>query len=572
MYFKVKNEAIAILKNCLDKLGYEIPDEIKLDNPTNPELGDFASTISFELAKVQKRSPMEIASEIMGNIEIKSIFQKIEAKGPYINFFIDYSIFAKELLKTITKDYGQLEKTGKKIILEHTSANPNGPLHIGHIRNAIIGDSLKRLLTIAGNNLDTQYYVNDMGRQIAIIVFGIKDLKLELDPNFSEKIDHQIGNLYFKANQKLNEEPELNTKVGDLIKTYEAGKDSKLNIVFEKAVEDCLTGVKETLHKLNIEHDEFVWEGQFVRNGEVNKIVDDLIATGYTKKGEVLILDLSQDFGIEKELVLRRSDGTSLYSTRDLAYHSFKSKQGDVVLDILGADHKLAIDQVSVALELIGEKAPEVVFYEFINLPEGSMSTRRGVFVSVDDLIVEAITRAEKELKTRRPELTNNELLKIAEEIGIGAIRYYIAKLSPEKHITFKWDEALSFEKGCASIQYAHARACKLLEKSKKANDNLEIAIDNIDDEEWDLNKAETDLIRILAKFPQVISESAKIRRIHLIAQYVQDLSSAFNKFYKSEQVINHEYEYYRLLLVDKTRITIKNALDILGVVAPITM
>jgi arginyl-tRNA synthetase len=566
MYFKIKEEAIKSLKNALEKLGYEIPEEINLEFPPNPEMGDLASTISFNLAKKLRKPPIDVTKVIIEKIETSDLFEKVETKGPYINFFINYDIFSKELLNSIDENYGNLSKNDRNIVLEHTSANPNGPLHIGHIRNAIIGDSLKRILIAAGNELNTQYYVNDMGRQIAMIVFGITELGLSTDKNSDEKIDHQIGQLYFKVNEKLNKNPNLKEKVDKLIKSYESGNDSKLNRLFENTVNDTLEGVKKTLNRLRIEHDEFVWEGQFIRNGDVDKVVNDLIDTGYTKEDEVLYLDLKDDFGIEKELVLRRSDGTSLYSTRDLAYHMKKSQEGDLVLDILGSDHKLAIDQLSVALELLDEKIPEVVFYEFINLPQGSMSTRRGVFVSVDDLIDEAILRGKNELKTRRPELNNSEIDEIAEIIGIGAIRYYIAKISPEKHITFKWDDALSFEKGCVSIQYAHARACKLLEKS-----DIELDINKIEDT-WVPNKLEKDLIRILAKFPLVVEESAKMNRVHLVAQYSQDLSAAFNKFYKSEQVIGSEAEIVRLLLVDRARISIKNSLNLLGIVAPLSM
>jgi len=576
MYFEIKNEALNSLKIAIEKLSYEIPQDIKLEFPPNPKMGDLATTVSFQLAKELKMNPMDITNKIMDIIEISEIFEKVEAKGPYINFFINYNIFSKKLLETVEDSYGNLPSVNKKIILEHTSANPNGPLHIGHIRNAIIGDSLKHLLKASGYEVDTQYYVNDMGRQIAMIVFGIEKLGLtisnDLDgsPNLDDKIDHQIGNLYFKVNQYINANEDQKVKVDNLIKFYESGEDPGLDKVFEKAVNQCLLGVKETLAKLNIEHDEFVWEGQFVRNKDVDLVVDGLIASGHTKEDEVLFLNL-EDFGIEKELVLRRSDGTSLYSTRDLAYHSWKSSQGDIVLDILGSDHKLAINQISIALELIKEKAPEVIFYEFINLPEGSMSTRKGVFVSVDELIEEAIRRAKEEVQARRSDLTNEDIAKISEEIGIGAIRYYIARLSPEKHITFKWDEALSFERGCASIQYAHARACKLLEKSGEFDIEasiLHLESDKIE-ESWTPNEVEMDLIRTIAKLPVVIEESANIMRVHPIAQYVQDLAGAFNKFYKSEQVIGHENQIARLLLVDKARIAIKNSLGLLGVAAP---
>ncbi|MDR2873706.1 MAG: arginine--tRNA ligase [Methanobrevibacter sp.] len=563
MYFKVIEQAKEILRDTLKDLNFDIPNHISIEFPPNSNMGDLASNLSFEFSKKLKKSPKDISQIIVNQINLKqvdSIFQKIESTGPYINFFIDYEIFSKELLFSIDEDYGNLKFKNLKIILEHTSANPNGPLHIGHIRNGILGDCLSRLLKKSGNDVETQYYVNDMGRQIAMVVFGFKELNLNVGGD--EKLDHQIGHLYFKVNKTLEENPELKSKVDMLIKEYEQGNDEDLNETFKKYVEYALEGVKETLARLNISQDKFVWEGQFIRNGDVDKVINNLIASGYTKEDEVLCLDLEGRFSIEKELVLKRSDGTSLYSTRDLAYHINKSRLGDLLIDVLGSDHKLTTKQLSAGLEILGEKIPEVIFYEFITIEEGSMSSRKGIFISADDLIDEAIKRSKEELKIRRPELNPEEIDKIAKIMGIGAIRYYIAKLSPEKHIKFKWDEALSFEKGCISIQYAHARGYKLL---KKANKN--ISLDKINN--WNLDDLEIDLIRLLAKFPLVIKQSAEIFRVHLIAHYTQDLATAFNKFYKSQRVIGDENEELRLLLVNKTMITIKNALDILGIESP---
>ena len=191
------------------------------------------------------------------------------------------------------------------------------------------------------------------------------------------------------------------------------------------------------------------------------------------------------------------------------------------------------------------------------------MSTRKGIFVLIDELIDEAVLRAHDEIKSRNPDLSEEEIAPMAEEIGIGAVRFFIAKLSPEKHLTFKWDEALSFERGCASIQYAHARACKLLAKSGKDIDALEVADD------WVPDEAEQDLVRQIAKFPQVVEDCANKKRVHNITQYCQDLAGSFNKFYKTEQVIGSDVEDTRLILVDRAKTTIKNALDILGVSAP---
>lgn len=197
------------------------------------------------------------------------------------------------------------------------------------------------------------------------------------------------------------------------------------------------------------------------------------------------------------------------------------------------------------------------------------MSTRKGVFISVDQLMDEAFSRAQSELKDRRPELDESLSKEIAEMIGIGAIRYFIARLSPEKHLVFKWDEALSFERGCASIQYAHARACKLLEKAE-TSDFLSVQIDTLDVS--NMETLEIELVKTIAKFSSIVEVSARDLRVHPIAQYAMEMAGAFNKFYKSVPVIGSEKELFRLLLVEKSRITIKNCLNLLGIDAPVSM
>lgn len=563
MYFEIEKQAVDAINKALDQYDVEVDRDFRLDFPPNPNLGDLASTIAFALTKKLKTSPPEVAADLVEKIEVPEIFSKVQNFGPYVNFFIDYNKFSKMLLDKVDENYGQLPAYDEKIVLEHTSANPNGPLHIGHIRNSIFGDSLARLLKLAGREVETQYYVNDMGRQIAIIVCGITELGLKIEDYEGEKLDHKIGKLYFDANKAVEEDENLAAKVDELIQKYEDGDDEELNKIFEHVVSSCLSGMKQTLQRININHDDFVWEGKFVRSGEVDDLVNYIQREGFTRENDVLYIDLT-DFNIEKEFVLRRSNGTSLYSTRDLAYHKYKATLGDTVLDILGSDHKLAAEQIRVIFEeILRQEAPEVIFYEFITLPEGSMSTRRGKFVSVDELIDEAVLRATDEIKSRNPDLSDDEVASMAEEIGIGAVRFFIAKLSPEKHLTFKWDEALSFERGCASIQYAHARACKLLKKSGKDVSSLSIADD------WVPDEVEQDLIRQIAKFPQVVEDCASKKRVHNITQYCQDLAGSFNKFYKDEQVIGSDVEDTRLILVDRAKTTIKNALDILGVSAP---
>ena len=249
MYFEIEKEAVNAINKALDQYDVEIERDFKLEFPPNPDLGDLASTIAFALTKKLRTSPPEVAKDLVEKIEVPEIFKSVKNFGPYVNFFIDYDKFSKLLLEKMDGDYGKLPEVNEKIVLEHTSANPNGPLHVGHIRNSIFGDSLARLLKLAGRDVITQYYVNDMGRQIAIIVCGITECGLKLE-DYEGKDDHKIGKLYFDANKLVNESEDLNAKVDDLIKTYEEGSDEELNRVFEKVVSTCLGGVRETLNRM----------------------------------------------------------------------------------------------------------------------------------------------------------------------------------------------------------------------------------------------------------------------------------------------------------------------------------
>lgn len=557
MYSKLKTEIKESINEALTKLKIKYDDEIILEEPPNPEMGDISTNIAFSLASKLKKSPVEIAQEIKENIKLPLYFEKVETKGPYINFYINYTLFTTKVVNYIDKNYGELPETDKRILLEHTSANPNGPLHVGHLRNAILGDSLKRILQHAGYKVEAQYYVNDMGRQIAIIVWGMNKFNYKLDDD--KKSDHAIGEVYYQCNKQLESNPEYNQEIDDILQRYEEGEDARLIDAFQTVVEHCIDGIKETLKDLNIKMNLFKWESSFLRNGTVDDVLEKL--QPFTIQKDILYLPLER-YNVDKELVLRRSNGTSLYATRDLAYHQYKTKNSDISLDILGADHKLAAKQLGLALELSNNRAPEVVFYEFIDLPEGSMSTRKGVFVSVDEFINQSVEHAKEELINRDLGLTEKQIDEVSKVIGVGSIRFYINQISPEKPITFKWEEALSFERGCASIQYAHARACKLLSKSDY-DEFAEVTCD------YELNDEEKDLIRKLATFTEIIRQSAQERRVHHLAEYTLSLSKSFNKFYKSQQVIGSEHEKLRLKLVDASRITLKNSLKLLGIKSP---
>lgn len=553
MYRRFLEEARDLLREVLGRRGLKI--DSTFEEPAG-DFGDLATPMAFGLARTLRKAPKAIAEELASEMRPRGYVKEVKAEKGYINFYLDYGAFAIPLLREIKAragDYGRGEAEGK-IILEHTSANPDGPLHIGHGRNAIIGDTLSRVMRFAGYEVDTQYYVNDMGRQLAIVVWGLRRLGLDK----GRKEDHAIAEVYIKANKLLEENKDLEAEVAKLMREYEAGDPATVK-EFEAAARYCLKGMVATLERLDIRHDSQVWESTFVRNSSVEKVLERLRATGYAREGEVLYLDL-RDFGIEKELVLTRKDGTYLYTTRDIAYHIWKASLGKVV-DIWGADHKLVAEQLRATLRILEEAVPEFIIYEFITLPEGSMSTRRGVFVSLDELVEESVARALGEVRKRRPEADDAFQRHVAEKVGSGAVRYNIIRVAPEKGLTFRWEEALDFERqGAPFIQYAYARACRILEKAQGLGEAEEAK------ETPFLSKDEERLLKALGKFPLVVEEAAEARKPYLVAAYAQELAMAFHKFYMYEPVLKARERAFRLDLVLATRITLCNALRLLGV------
>ena len=342
---------------------------------------------------------------------------------------------------------------------------------------------------------------------------------------------------------------------------------------FNKAVSLAISGIKETLLRLNVIHDKFVSESSFLKSGAVHEIVERIKATGRTKTDKgALVVDLS-DYGFKKTLVIQRSNGTSLYTTRNLAYHEWKAGQADRIIDIFGADHKLISGQLRATLNAVGVKEPEVVIFEFVSLPEGSMSTRRGQFISADELFDRVTEAALEQVETRRPDTSYEFKKQVAEMVGIGAVRYDIVRVSPEKSTVFNWKEALDFEKqGAPYIQYSHARACSILEKAKEEaawNPSAEIEPSLL------VEDTEIDLIKKMAMFDSIIDLAARELKPHVLAIYARELADAFNQFYRFVPVLAAEDENVRaarLALADCARIVLANSLDTLGISAPEAM
>jgi arginyl-tRNA synthetase len=564
-----KKEITKELENVLSKLKCKC--EIRYEIP--PEgMGDLAFPC-FSLAPIIKKSPNDIAKEIAGKIGKSKWITKVEAKGGYVNFFVDDTFLISSTLKSILEmkeKYGYLQKKNKKVIIEHTSANPNGPLHVGRARNPIIGDTLVRIFKAAGYDVESQFYLDDMGKQVAILTWGVNSLDAKSIPKSTyDKPDHQNVGYYQRANELMEKDEKVTKEIGEIVKHSEHGELKTIDLV-HKAYAPVLEGINKSLKRINIEIDNYIPESKFVADNTVERVVKKLKKTSYSNEEDgAFYLDL-EPFGIKgrnTKFFFLRKDGTTLYATRDIAYHQWKAAHADLLINVLGEDHKLESKQVEIGLKLLNTKIlPKAVFYAFVSLPGGKMSTRRGRVVYLDELIDECIERAYEEVKKRRgDELSKVKMRKIAEVIGIGSLRYNIIKVQPEKDIVFKWEEALNFEGNAIPfIQYAHARACSILTKTKDSKKEFDASLFQHD--------SEIKLIKQLTRFSLVVEEASNSFKPHIIANYLYETASEFNQFYRDCPVLpekNPMLRKSRLALVDATRIVLKNALELLGINAP---
>ena len=580
MFRSFRESVEAALKAALE--ASDLPtDDLGIEEPPEDVDAVFASSIAFRLAGELGMAPPQAAGELAGEIDAENYeyVDRIEPAGPYLNFFPDESYFEGTLETGQSPSYGTLPAKDTSIVVEHTSANPTGPVHVGRARNPIVGDAVANLLEYAGYDVERHYYVNDAGRQMAVFTWAYERFEeSELPEPARDRAEYRMVRYYRKGNEFLeNADPEAveaaEDEIESILQGLEAGDEATYERVTE-VVDTVLDGMKACLGRLPAEFDEFVKETRFMRDGST----DDVVARLKEHDRAVYEDDAWQLAfeDIEKNLVFLRSDGTSLYTTRDLAHHEWKFDTYDRAVTVLGEDHKLQARQLRAALEELGNdtEALETVIYSYVNLPEGKMSTRAGTGVQLDDLLDEAIDRAREEVeerlddRLRDDDLDEADVERIAEQVGVGAVRYDIVSKQPAKAITFEWERALDFEAQSAPyVQYVHARCRGIEGEAEGIEPELDVSALSSD--------AERELLSTIARFPGVVEAAAEAHEPHRIATYTREVADRFNGFYRECPVVTADDERMRaarLALVVAARHTVANALDILGVDAPDSM
>ncbi len=583
MLLSLRSEAEEVLSAALSAAGYAA-DDLAIEQPPEDVESVLASSVAFRLAQEAEVPPPAVAEEIAGAADVTgaTYIGAIRATGPYVNVEPSDRYYAATLDAAQEDTYGQRPSTDERIVVEHTSANPTGPVHVGRARNPIIGDALARLLGYAGHDVKRHYYVNDAGRQVAVFTWAYETIpEEELPPAERDKPDYELVRYYRAGNERLeaatdDERAAAEEEIASIMQGLEAGDEETYRRV-ANVVDRVLEGMRQSLERLPAPFDEFVKETRFLRDGSTEGLVERLQALDESiYEEDAWQLDLSA-YDIEKRLVYLRSDGTSLYPTRDLAHHEWKLERFDRAVTVLGEDHKLQAAQVRAALDLLDNDVDRLtaIHYGWVNLPGGGgMSTREGTGIDLDELLDEAIDRARAEVEDRLETRIRNDTLdeedieRIARQVGIGAVRYDIVSKQPTKSITFDWDRALDFEAQSAPyLQYAHARCCGIENEADGDPPN--------DPDATPLTASEeVALLETMARFPAVVEEAAGELAPHQVATYARDLADAFNGFYRACPVLDAESELRsaRLALVIATRHTLANSLEILGLEAPRSM
>lgn len=585
MFLSFREETEAALAAALSAVGYE-SDDLAIEEPPDDVEAVLATSIAFRLASEAGAPPPEVAAETAGEIDLSDCeyVGRVETAGPYINFLPSEHYFGGTLDAAQDTEYGRLAPTGTSVVVEHTSANPTGPVHVGRARNPIIGDAVANVLDFAGHDVERQYYVNDAGRQMAVFTWAYETFEeRDLPEPARERADYDLVRYYRTGNEFLetadaSDVSDAEAEIEAILQGLKAGDEETYQRV-QTVVEQVLGGMRECLARLPVTFDAFVHETQFMRDGSTDEMIDrlqELDGAVYEEGAWQLEFNTSK---IDKNLVFLRSDGTSLYPTRDLAHHEWKFDNFDRAVTVLGEDHELQANQLRTTLSLLGNDTDQLdqVLYSYVNLPDGKMSTRRGTGIDLDDLFDESIARAREEVeqrldsRIRDDELTDADIERIAEQVGIGAVRYDIVSKQPTKAITFEWDRALDFEAQSAPyVQYVHARTCGILEEADtEANEHPEPV-----DASMLSAPEERDLLRIIARFPAVVERAANELEPHRVATYTRTFAETFNVFYRECPVLTAEDDLResRVALVKASQHTIANALSVLGIEAPKSM
>ena len=553
----------------INLLKKEVKGSIEIEVPPDSKLGDYAFPC-FGLAKQLKKSPVEIAKDLALNLKPDKYIKEIRSTGPYVNFFVNESILADLILNNIYNDkddYGNGQKKKEKVMIEFSQPNTHKGFHIGHLRNASLGDSLVRIMRFNGYDVVAANYIGDIGAHIAKCIWCYLKFHKNKEPKTNK--GEWLGSIYTEASKIVAENEEYKKEIQDIQIKLENG-DKELTELWKKTKEWSMQDFYGIYNELGIKFDVFFFESQVEKPGK--KIVLDMLKKGIAEKSDGAVIINLEKYGL-KVFLLLKSDGTSLYSTKDfaLAKKKFDDYKIDKSIYVIGSEQGFYLRQLFKTLEIIGFKQAKKCYhlsYELVMLKEGKMSSRLGNIVLYSDLSKKIFEKASKEVEKRHKQWPKKDKEKATKQVALAAMKFSMLNQDNNKTIVFDTNKALDFEGETGPyIQYAHARICSILRKSGIKVENL------IKDANLSLlkEKEETELIKLLGKFPDVVENAAASYKPSLIARYLLDLSQSFNEFYHIHQILKEKEELRnaRILLIDSVRQVLKSGLNLLGIESP---
>src|SRR3989344_2354444 len=534
----------------------EINQEVNLEIPQNHTLGDYAFPC-FSLSKIYKKDPKQIALDL--SKKIKSKYFRIEANGPYLNFFIDRKVFSENSIKEILKpNFGKFNKTNKKILVEFCHANTHKAFHIGHTRNICLGESLSRILEFTGNKVIRANYQGDIGMHVAKTIYGLLNLnKLNLKEPKTDK-GKWLCIVYAAASNLFSKDENIAKEINEINQKLYSG-DKKLIIIWKESRKWSIDYFEKNVYPVfNVKFDRFYFESEVEKKGVER--VKKLLKEGYAKLSDgAIIVDLNEySLGI---FLILKSDGNALYSTKDLALAELQDKEfsPNLMLHVVGSEQSLYFKQLIKTIELYNRKLGEKekhLSYELVILPSGKMSSREGKVILFDDTLDEMNAHAQKEIKVRA-KLNEKELKKRAKIIALSAIKFSMLSQDPKKVIVFDQEKSISFEGDTGPyLLYSYARANSILNKVKEKN---KLNIKEINDNEFLV-------VKKLSQFNEVLLKSSEQFNPALVANYSFELCQLFNEFYHSSKVIGSGREDFLIYLVKSFKEVLGKSLNLLGI------
>ena len=582
----MKDQLQDLIKKCIQDLIskgilIEMPPNVRLDHTKDNSHGDYATNIALMLSKQAKMNPVDLAKIIVDQLEESSFINKIEIAGPgFINFFISDESSSSVVSEIIDQGalYGSSEiGQGKKVLLEYVSANPTGPLHVGHGRGAAYGATISNLLRAVGFKVDNEYYVNDAGRQMDILAVSIylrylslcgenlrfpdngyqgqyiKDIAQVIYDSSGEEFYKKLDLIFANVSKDGSEGGDKESHIDGLIENSKSILGDSFRAIFQVGIESILGGIKSDLSEFGVVFEKWFSEQSLIDTGLSESCISKLKESQKVYEKDGALWFKTTNYGDEKDRVVVRDNGNHTYFASDIAYHFDKFERGyDKIINVWGADHHGYISRVKASIDALGHSPDklEILLVQFANLYRGGskvqMSTRSGSFVTLEDL---------------------------RKEVGNDAARFFYILRKSEQHMDFDLDLAKSKtnENPVYYIQYAHARICSVF---RQANEK-EIEVDHGQANLSLLTEGiEKNIIKELSRYKSVLESSALQYEPHQLAYYLRDLSTHFHSYYNACKFIveDKHLTQARLSLIHATRQILINGLSILGVSAPESM